>query len=237
MLRLNKQQHSSTPSLGIINPLNGPETRVSLIENRINPLQPGIPQYIKVQAATALHPTIHEPIARIRERQILLVHGKLLVTDGEADNGKIRGGSVGREEVALLGFVIFATGNGGVDRLAQSVVNESEGGPGVRDGGVAGAGDRLASNNGRSALELPEALGAVDRGVVRSLVTESRLVDVAESVEALAFVGIVGVLVSAQMGGEEFLILRNVLLEDHVLNRRLDTSRLDGVDRAKGQTQ
>ena len=165
------------------------------------------------------------------------MHGELLPADGEAHDGELVDGGVGRVEVALLGVIVLAAGDGVVDGLAQVVVDEGEGRARVGDGLVAGAGDRLAGDGGGGAVEHPEPLGLVHGRVVRGLAAQGGLVDVAEGVEGLAFVRVVGVLDGTEVGGEELRGLGDVVLGNHVLDRGLDAGGGDGVDFAEGEAE
>lgn len=108
-------------------------------------------------------------------------------------------------------------------------------------GGVEG--DR----GGELYLDLPEALGYVNGGVVdRSAGDEglldgqhrthalsggnTHIIDVAESVAWRHIVDAVG-----QVSREDLRVLLDITLDHHVLNRRVDRSWLDGVDGAKGK--
>ena len=165
------------------------------------------------------------------------MHRELLPADGEAHDGEFVDGGVGGEEVSLLGGIVFAAGDGVVDGFAGAVVDEGEGRAGVGDGLVAGPLDGLAGDDGGGAVEHPEALGFVDGGVVGRFAAEGLLINVAEGVEVLALVRVVDDLDGAEVGGEEFRGLWDVVLGDHVLDRGLDTARLDGVDGAKGEAE
>lgn len=61
------------------------------------------------------------------------------------------------------------------------------------------------------------------------------MVDVAECVETLALVGVVGVAKATKLGGEQ--LLRDSRLVDHVRHGRGNWVGLDGVDVAEGKTQ
>ena len=161
----------------------------------------------------------------------------MLPADGEAHDGELGDRGVGRVDVSLLRGIVLAAGDGLVDGLAGLVVDEGEGGPRVGDGGVAGAGDRLAGHDGGGAVEHPEALGVVHGGVVRGLAAEGRLVDVAEGVEGFALVRVLGVFDGAELDGEELGCLGDVRLRDHVLHRGLHRRGGDGVDGPKGEAE
>ena len=162
---------------------------------------------------------------------------ELLVADREADDGELGGGGAAGEDVALLRGIVFAAWDGVVDGLAGAVVDEAEGGSRVGDGGVVGTLNGFAGDDGGGAVEHPEALGIVYGCVGRCLAGKGFGVDVAEGVEGGAFVGIGGVLVGAQVGGEEFRGLGDVALGDHVLDGCLHGGRGDGVDGAPGETE
>lgn len=203
----------------------------------VDALQKDIAQDVKRHVPAGLDAAVRHAVARVGEAQVFLLHGELLAADGEAHDGELVDGGVGRVEVALLGVVVLAARDGGVDGLAQVVVDEGEGRAGVGDGLVAGAGDRLAGDGGGGAVEHPEALGAVHGRVVRGLAAQGGLVDVAEGVEGRALVRVVGVLDGAEVGGEELRGLGDVVLGDHVLDRGLDAAGLDGVDGAEGEAE
>lgn len=165
------------------------------------------------------------------------MHWELLPADREAHDGEFVDGGVGREEVPLLRGIVFAARDGVVDGFAGAVVDEGEGRAGVGDGFVAGSFDGLAGYDGGAAVEHPEALGFVDGGVVGRLAAEGRLIDVAEGVEGFALVGVVDVFDGAEVGGEKFRGLRDVVLGDHVLDRGLDRIGCDGVDGTEGEAE
>ena len=184
-----------------------------------------------------MDPAITHPIARIRKRQILLLDRKLLPSHIKRHRRQLVRRRVRREDVTLLVSIILAARNGVVDGLARSIIDEREGGPGIRDGGVAASIDGLAVNDGGGAGEHPEALGVVDGGVVGFLATEGLLVDEAKGVERGAFVGIFGVVDGAEVGGEEFLVFGDVLLGDHVLDGGRYRFGGDGIDGAEGEAE
>lgn len=137
----------------------------------------------------------------------------------------------------MLGVIVLAARDGVVDSLAHVVVDEGEGRARVGDGLVAGAGDRLAGDDGGGAVEHPEPLRLVHGRVVRGLAAQGGLVDVAEGVEGCALVRVVCVLDGAKVGGEELRSLGDVILGDHVLDRGLDAAGGDGVDFAEGEAE
>ena len=165
------------------------------------------------------------------------MHRELLSADGEAHDGEFVDGGVGWEEVSLLGRIVFAAWDRIVDGFAGAVVDEGEGRAGVGNGFVAGSLNGLAGDDGRGAVEHPEALRFVDGGVVGRFAAEGLLIDVAEGVEGFAFVWVVDVFDGAEIGGEKFRGLWNIVLGDHVLDRGLDTAGLDGVDGTKGEAK
>ena len=155
----------------------------------------------------------------------------MLVTHGDGHDGELVGCHAGREDVALLGAVERGAGNSIVDCLASSIVDEGQRGTGVRDGGVSGASDRLAVHRGRGAVEHPESLRVVDRGVVRFRDVGGRqhvLIDVAKGVEGNALVGVARITPGAKVGGEKGGF--DVVLRNHILNRCVGGGRSDGVD-------
>ena len=203
----------------------------------VDALQEDVAQDVKRHVATGLDAAIGHPVAGVGEPQILLLHDELLAADREAHDGELVGGGVGREDVALLGGVVFAARDRVVDRFAGVVVDEGEGRSRVGDGLVAGPGDCLTGDDGGGAVEHPEALRVVDGRVVWGLAAEGGLVDVAEGVEGFAFVGVVGVFDGAEVGGEELRSLGDVVLGDHVLDGRLHRLGRHGVDGSKGEAE
>ena len=187
----------------------------------VNALQKHIPQNIKRHVAPGLDAAVRHAVAGVREPQVLLLHGELLPADGEAHDGELVDRGVGREDVSLLGGIVLAARDGGVDGLAGRVVDEGEGGARVGDGLVAGAGDRLAGHDGGGAVEHPEALRVVHGGVVWGLAAEGGLVDVAKGVEGFALVRVILVFNGAELDREELRRLGDVGLRDHVLDGRL----------------
>lgn len=217
-------------------PLDGPEAHVADVEDGIDPLEERVPQDIEAQVAAALDAAVDVARPRLGEAQVLLAHGELLAADGEGDGGQVRGGRVGRVDVALELAVVAGARDGVVDGGAGVVVDEGEGGARVGDGAVARALEGPAVDGGRGRVEHPEALAAVDRRVMDFLARglDGRLVDEAEGVEGLV-VG--GVAPRGQLGREQRRRARDVVLRDHVLDGRLDGRRLHRVDAAKGEPQ
>ena len=203
----------------------------------INPLQPRVSQNVKRHRPPTLNSPITHPIPRIRKRQIFLLDRKLLSADIKGHSRQLIDRCVRGEDIALLVGVVSSAWDSVVDSLACRVVDEREGCPGVSDGGVAGAVDGGAVDGGGGAGEHPEALGVVDGGVVRFLAAKSLLVDVAECVERGALIGVLGIIDRAEVGGEEFLVLRDVLLGDHVFHGCGYGLGGDGVDGAEGEAE
>lgn len=203
----------------------------------VDALQKRVAQDVKRHVPAGLDAAIRHAVARVREAQVFLLQSELLAADGEAHDGELVDRGVGRVEVTLLGVVVFAARDGVVDGLAEVVVDEGERRARVRNGLVAGAGDVLASDDGRGALEHPEPLRVVHGRVVWSLAAQGRPVDVSEGVEGGALVRVVGVLDGAEVGGEELRGLGDVVLGDHVLDWGLDAGGGDGVDGTEGEAE
>ena len=184
-----------------------------------------------------MNAAVGHAVAGVCETQILFLQGELLSTDREAHDGELVDGGVGRVDVSLLRGIVFAAWNGLVDGFAGCVVNESESGSGISNGGVARAFDCLAGYDCRGAVEHPEALGVVNGRVVRGLAAKGVLVNVAKGVEGFAFVWIVGVFDRAKIGGEELGSLGNIVLRYHILNGSLHGVGSDGVDGSPGETE
>ena len=165
------------------------------------------------------------------------MHRELLSADGEAHDGEFVDGGVGWEEVSLLRRIVFAPWDRVVDGFAGAVVDEGEGCAGVSDGFVARSFDGLAGYDGGGAVEHPEALGTIDGGVVGGFAAEGLLINVAEGVEGFALVWIVDVFNGAEISGEKLRGLCDIILQDHVLDRGLDTAGFDGVDGTKGEAK
>lgn len=182
----------------------------------INALQEHIPQNIKGHVTPALNTSIHEPTLCSRKAQCFLLDRKLLIPDRKCDRGQLVRRRGVREDVALLCGIVLGAGNGRIDGFACNIIDETKCGARVGDSGVAGARDIRAVNGGRGAVEHPEALRVVDRGVIDVALGhtsggECGLVDVAESVEGLALVARVGsVAPGAQVRGEELHVLWDV---------------------------
>ena len=162
---------------------------------RIDGFQEGIAQNVKSQIATGLDAAIGISVARIGKCQILLLDGKLLPADIEAHNRQVVHRRVGGEQIALLLLVVLAAWDGIVDGLAKAVVDEGQSGAGIGYSSVSRSFNLLAANRCGSAVELPEALRAINWGVVWRLACQRRLVNIAESVEGCAMIGIILVLV------------------------------------------
>ncbi len=201
----------------------------------IYPLQESIPKDIKRHRPPRLNSPITHPIPRIRKRQILLLNRKLLTANIKRHSRQLVRRGIRRKDITLLVVVVRSAGNGIVDGLARRIVDKCECGSGISNGGVAGSIDVLAVDGGRGAGEHPEPLGIVDGGVVRCLTTESLLVDVAKGVEGSALIGVLGVVDRTEVGGEELLVFRNVLLGDHVFDWSGYGFGGYGVDVAKGK--
>ena len=203
----------------------------------VNALEEDVTQNVKGHASARLNASIGHAVARVGETQVLFLHGELLAADGKAHHRKLADVGVGRENVSLLRGVVFAAWDRLVNGCAGGVVDESEGRSGISDGGVAGTIDRLAGDNGRGAVEHPEALGIVHGRVVWGLAAKGSLVDVAKGVEGFAFVWIIRVLDGAKIGGEELRSLWDVLLGDHVLDRSLYRVGSNSIDGTPGETE
>ena len=169
----------------------------------VDALQPRIAQDVKGEFPSGLNPPIGHAVAGVGEAQILLLHGELVLADGEAHDGELVDGGVGWEDVPLLCGVVFAAGDGLVDGRAEIVVDEREGRSGVRNGLVAGSGDGFAGYDCGGAVEHPEALGVVHGCVFRGFALEGFFVNVAEGVEGFAFVGVIGIFDGAKLDREE----------------------------------
>ncbi len=196
----------------------------------INTLQEDVTKDIKGVAAPRLNASVDHAVPCIREAQILFLYRELLTPNSKADNGQLSGSVACREDVALLGGIVFAAWDGLVDSLAGRVVNKAEGGSRIGNGGVAGALNCLASHHCRGGVEHPEALGVIDGSVVGGLAAEGSLINVAEGIERLAFVRIIRVFYATKVGREKLRVLWNITLADHVLDGCLDGSWLDGID-------
>lgn len=203
----------------------------------VDALQKHITQDVKGHASTGLHASVGHAVAGIGEAQILLLQRELLVPHGKTDDRELVDGGVGRVNVSLLSRIILAPWDRLVDGLASFVVNKSEGGSGISDGGVAGSCNRLARYNCRGTIKHPEALRVVHRRVVRGLAAKGVLVNVAEGIEGFAFVGIVHVFIGAKVGGKELGCLWDVVLRDHVLDGSLHRVGSDSIDGSPGETK
>lgn len=161
----------------------------------IDALQEGVAKNVEGHATSGLDTSVNHAIAGIGEGEIFLLNRKLVASDGKCDNGKLVRSGAGREDVALLSRIVLGAGDGIIDCLARSIGNQGQSGPGICDGGVTGLADSLSIHGGRSRVELPEALGVIDRCVLNLLAGSSYgiLVNVPERVEALALVGVVGI--------------------------------------------
>lgn len=161
----------------------------------------------------------------------------MLVSDREADDGKLGDGGVGRVDVSLLGGIVFTAWDSLVDGFAGGVVDEGEGCSRISDGGVVGPFDCFAGYDRGGAVEHPEALGIVHGRVVGSLAAKGILINVTKGVEGFAFVWIVRVFDGAEIGSEELGGLWDVVLGDHVLNGSLHWDGSDRVDGSPGEAQ
>ena len=149
----------------------------------IDTLQEDVTKDVKGVAAPRLNASVDHAVPCIRKAQILFLHGELLTPNSKADNGQLIGSIACREDVALLGGVVFAAWDGLVNSLAGRVIDKAEGGSRIGNGGVAGALNCLASNHCRSGVEHPEALGVIDGSVEGGLAAEGGLINVAEGIE------------------------------------------------------
>ena len=184
-----------------------------------------------------MNAAIAHPVAGVRKCQIFLFDRELLPSDIERHRRQLIDRRVRGEDVALLGVVVCSAGDGVVNGLARGIIDEREGSPGIRDGGVAGTIDRGAVNGRGSARKHPEALRVVDGGVVRGLAAESLLVDVAKGVERRSLVGVLGVVDRTEVSGEKLLVFGDVLLGDHVFDRGGYGVGGYGVDGAEGEAE
>lgn len=203
----------------------------------VDALEEHITQDIKGHASARLDASIGHATAGIGKTEVLFLQGELLSTDRETHDGELVDSGVGRVNVSLLGGIVFAAWDRLVDGFAGGVVNQSKGCSGISDGGVAGTFDRLASYDGRGAIEHPKALGIVHGGVVWGLAAKGFFIDVAEGVEGFALVWITRVFDGAEIGREELGSLGDVGLGDHVLNGSLHRGRSDSIDGAPGETE
>lgn len=80
-------------------------------------------------------------------------------------------------------------------------------------------------------------MGVVHRGVGGCLASESCLIDEAKGVERLAFVRVIDILDAAEVRCEQFLVLRDVGLSDHVLDGRLYRLGGHGVDSPESKSE
>jgi len=177
--------------------LHGTKALVALVEDGVDRTQENITEDVEVLVAAGLDATVGGTVAKVLEWDVLWVDLEEGAADGNLDYWESGEGSAGREDPTLLLAGLRGAWDGAVGSLAESVVDEAESCAGVSDGGVAGAGDGLAGDRSTGRLELPEALGVVDRGVAWRGTVRGSLVDVAEGVEAV----LGGV---AEIGGEQF---------------------------------
>lgn len=204
---------------------------------RIDALEESVTQDIERILTTALNAAIDVARLGLCEPEVLLLDGKLLVTHGKGDSRQLVRRGVARVNISLAVRIIGSPRNGVVDGLDGLIIHKGESGTCVGNGLVPRARDGLAIDSSRGGVELPEALAVVHRGVIDPLALDYVLVDVAKSVERLALVGIILVAPRTQVGREELGRLRDLILRDHVLDRRLDSSGLDRVDVTPGEAQ
>ena len=247
-----------------LRPLHGSETFVAQIENLfftktcqqrtvivvsghhsekttygVNALQEAVPQNVKRHTPSALNAPIHIPIPRVRKRQISLVDRELLVPHRKRHHRQLVLGDSRREDPPLLRFVKVGARDGSVDGHTRLIINEGEGGPRVRDGGVPRARDGFAVHRGGSAVEHPEPLRGVHWCVVggcHAFSGQHVRVDVPKRVEGHAF-RVVGIPPSAQVSSEESLAGLDVVLRDEVFDRGVGRRGRDCVDGAEGQAE
>lgn len=161
----------------------------------IDCLQPGVAQDIESQIPPRLNSAISHIISCVGECQILLLHGELFASDIKGYDGQFINCGVGGEQISLLLIVVLGSWNGIVDGLAEFVIHQSESGACIGNGTVPASVNFLAIDGGRSALELPEALRIIDRGVVRGLPSQSFLVDVSKGVKGDSVIWVILVFV------------------------------------------
>jgi len=219
--------------------LDSTEAGVALVEDGIDALEESVTQDIEGHVTPGLDTSIHHTVPSIRKRQIFLHDGKQVIANGELHNGELVGGHARREGVSLLCGIVRGARDGGVDSLAGGVVNKSKGSARISDGGIARASNAGAVDAGGGGVEHPEALGVID-GSVDGLLARSSdggLVDVTKGVEGDALVWVTGIAPRAEVGGEELLILGNIVLSDHILHRGLGGSGSDSVDGPPGKPE
>lgn len=122
--------------------------------------------------------------------------------------------------------------NGCTDR----VIDESERGSCVGNGGVVETNDLAIANRSGGTLILPEALRVIHISVVDFLSVKGFLVDEAKGVER-PVVAIGCVFIRAQVGGKNLLFHRVVFLYGQSLGRCGHGRRADMVEKAIGQAQ
>lgn len=131
-----------------LRPLHSAKTLVSHVEDSVDAFEERVSQDVKVLLAPALHAAINHTVPGIRKTEILLHQREQLPADVKLHDGKLVRGHAAREDVALLGGVVLAAGNGIVDGLADLVGDEGKSGAGVSNGGVGGLGDGSAVDGG-----------------------------------------------------------------------------------------
>ena len=222
-----------------LSPLHSTETGVALVEDGVDRLEEDITENVKGHVTTGLDAAVDHPVAGVGEAEIFLLDVEQRVANGEGDGGEVVGGSAGGEDVALLGLIVGRARDGLVDGFNGRVIHECKSCASIGNGGVARSGDGLAVDGSGGRIEHPETLAVVDRrvGDVLPRSGDDVLIDVSEGVEACTLVGVVCITVATEVGSEEFHVLRNVVLRDHVLDRGLDRLGSDGVDGTPSETE
>lgn len=244
--------------LGLLDLGHQTQASVSLVPDGVDALQEDVAQNVESIIATRLYTAVPVSFGSHGERKVLLLDRKLLVSDRNAEVGELISRDGGREEIALLLLIVFASEktSGNPETLVCDMIVEhspardllvqcfndlirhkGKGGTSVGDGLVARLCDLLTRNRGRCGVEHPEALGVIDVGVVNRVGTDQVSVDVTEGVERFGS----RVARRVEGRGEQLSIRRDVTLGYHVGNRGVLRVRFavlgDGVDRREGEAE
>lgn len=193
-----------------------------LVEDGVDGLEEDVAEDGELQAVVGLDAAEALGAAGGGEVDVAAGDDKGLAVDSDVEVGESGGAG---EDVAALVAVVGGARDARVVGVDDVVGEEHEGGAGVGDGGADGAGCGGGGSDAVAAgVELPEAVGAVDRSV-------GDRTGVLGAVNEAEVVGAGGTLL--QVGGEE-LGLEGVL--DGVEEGGL-LVRLDGVDAAESQTE
>jgi hypothetical protein len=170
---------------------------------RIHGLQDRISVDVHVHRTPTLDASIHHAVTCISKAKILFLERDHRISNGELHVWEIVCRRVGTPvgllttttghyysstHVSLTILVILRAWNGVVDSFHKAIIDQTQCGTGVHDGGVSRAGYGLSVDAGGRGLNLPKSLAVVDISIVGlrgSSGCQSVLIDESKGVETL----------------------------------------------------